>query len=564
MKAQKQKKQKKQPKYDETPEMIELRRCTGVSFQSRLRGFLYFVNKYVWIEDRKSKRAIRFILWPGQTEVVPRFFKSKLLIVLKARQLGLTWLTAAYVLWRAIFNYHEFIVVISAKEDLAIEFLDRVKFMFDRLPGWMKPIVFKRSTIELTFGVETKDEKGNVVLEGLNSVIKSIPSTPEAGQSKTITLLILDESALNRYCKEIWGAANPTLEHAGGQAIIVSNPSKNRPGWPWTRDLYTKAMKGMNKFSRIFLDWRCVPGRGPDFLAKKANEENLDEEDIQMQYPSSEAEAVSTLGGSYFGRSLGDFAGESGERGYFKEYNGEIQFVPDKNGIVEIWKHPDNTMLNRYAEGSDVSEGLGESYSVGYAYDRLENEFVARIRSNKIDADVWADELILLGRYYGDAMIGVERNGAGITTVMHLAEKYDNLFYRRRPGKMKGAYVLEYGWLETRENKQILADELRRHYRLVFTRVPCQILIDECSTFIRHDSGKLEHEEGKMDDCVIAAGVTLQVSIMMNTIVEKEIKPAKSMTEKRIEALEKVSDDDYETFMSTESLKTVQDLDNYF
>jgi len=554
------KKQKKQAKHSETPEMIELRKCTGVAYHNRMRGFLYFVNKFVWIEDRKSKRAIPFKLWPGQIEAVPRFFKSKFLIILKARQLGLTWLVAAYVLWCAIFNYHEFIVVISAKEDLSIEFLDRVKFIFDRLPGWMKPVVFKRSTIELSFGVETKDEKGNIVLEGLNSVIKSIPSTPDAGQSKTITRLILDESALNRYCKEIWGAANPTLEHAGGQAIIISNPSKNRPGWSWTRDLYTNAMKGLNRFSRIFLDWRCVPGRGVDFLEKKAKEENLDEEDISMQYPSDEAEAVSTLGGSYFGRSLGGFSGEKGENGYFKEYNGEIQFVKDDSGIVEIWNHPDNSMLNRYAVGSDVSEGIGETYSVGYVYDRFENVLVARIRSNKIDADVWADKLIELARYYGDAMIGVERNGAGITTVMHLAEKYDNLFYRRRPGKMKGAYVFEYGWLETRENKQILADELRRHYRLVFTKVPCQILIDECSTFIRHDSGKLEHEDGKMDDCVIAAGVTLQVSIMMNTVVEKEMKPAKSMTEKRIEALEATSEDDYERFISTEYARVIQDL----
>jgi len=120
---------------------FEYKRCTD--------EFSYFVSTYCYIEDRKSKRAILFDLWPGQREVAPLFLTIKHLILLKARQLGLTWLTAAYVVWRAIFHFHEFIVIISAKEDLAVEFLDRVKFIFDRLPHWIKPHVGKRTTTEL-------------------------------------------------------------------------------------------------------------------------------------------------------------------------------------------------------------------------------------------------------------------------------------------------------------------------------------------------------------------------------------------------------------------------------
>lgn len=494
-----------------------------------------------------------FLLWPGQRRVVPVFMESTYTIILKARQLGLTWLTAAYALWRANFRFEELVVVVSAKEDLAIEFLDRVRYLFDRLPVWMRAKVYKRSGTEVHFAEEIKDEKGNRILIGLNSQIKSVPSTPDAGQSKTISLLVMDESALNRYCSEIWSAAKPTLEHANGQAIIISNPTKIGPGWGWTRDLYRASMKGENEFQRVFLDWKCVPGRGPNFLEiqKRAG---LDDEDISMQYPSTEEEAVSPIGGSYFGRTIASYRPWHGERGELvKIQNPEnpnaYAFEVNKRGVLEVWAHPEKGHLNRYAIGSDVSEGLGQTFSVAYVYDRLECRLVARLRSSKISADVWAHKLAELGYYYGEARIGPEKNGAGITTIKTLQAIYNNLFYRQRPGKIKGAYVQEYGWLQTNEAKQIMADELKRHFRELFSQVPCGILIDECTTFIQHESGKLAHEDGKMDDCVCAAGITLQVSLLMPPVQKAIDWRGPGPVEKRIQALEEGIRDDFENYM---------------
>src|SRR4030042_474848 len=123
-------------------------------------SFLYFVDTYCVIQDKKTKQAIPFKLWPGQSKVLPQILSALYLLILKARQLGLTWLVAAYALWRAIFHFEELIVIISGKEDLAEEFLDRVKYIFDRLPVFMKPHVMKRKTTEIHFGVEVKDTKG--------------------------------------------------------------------------------------------------------------------------------------------------------------------------------------------------------------------------------------------------------------------------------------------------------------------------------------------------------------------------------------------------------------------
>ena len=120
--------------------LTQQQRDLAKEYDKARKSFEHFVNTYCQIQDRKSKSAIPFKLWPGQNSVLPLINESTYLFVLKARQLGLTWLIAAYTLWRGIFNFHELIIIISAKEDLAVEFLDRVKFMFDLLPIWMKPI----------------------------------------------------------------------------------------------------------------------------------------------------------------------------------------------------------------------------------------------------------------------------------------------------------------------------------------------------------------------------------------------------------------------------------------
>ena len=62
------------------------------------RSFGHFILNHCWIEDKQNKCAIPFALWPEQERILSRIVNSPRLIILKARQLGLTWMVAAYVL----------------------------------------------------------------------------------------------------------------------------------------------------------------------------------------------------------------------------------------------------------------------------------------------------------------------------------------------------------------------------------------------------------------------------------------------------------------------------------
>jgi hypothetical protein len=462
---------------------------------------------FVWIEDKQSKAPIKLRLWPSQAAVIPQIINSLLLIFLKTRQIGLTWIAAAYVLWCAL-KYPLFLtIVISLNEDHSTEFLDRVKFILKRLPSWMVPPIKKETTQNIIFDHQ-----------GTESSILSMPTIETGAESKTPNLLVIDEAHSIREIANIYNSSYPGIQQAHGQVIVIANSVKTGPGWPWVRDTYMASMRGDNSFTRIFLPWMAHPDR-PGSFRELMVKEGMDPDDVKMHYPETEEEAISVLGGSYFGDVLARHTETChGIKGsIFKNRDG-YQFIQDPHGIIELWRYPYNQLedydglgwSNRYAIGSDISEGLGESYSVAHVIDRLKDEVVCRMRSNRVDAYIWGDMLFDLSKYYDNALICPERTGAGQTTIKRLIELKANLYVRMIPDRVTNQMTKVFGWEESNQSKHEMAGDLRQWLRAIKGTLYDALVIDECSTFIKTDSGKLDHESGKLSDCVISAGLAVQ------------------------------------------------------
>jgi len=452
---------------------------------------------------------------------LPDILNAKLLTILKARQLGLTWICAAYVLWYIGTKKNRLAVVISAKGEWAVEFLERVYFMLHRLPVWMFPHVKKDITEVLKFKYE----------DGSESTAKSLSTTEAGAQSKTPDILILDETCWNPYIGEIFMASKPGIDAAGGRIILISNSIKFAPGWGWTRDTYVESMKGINTFKRIFLPWMARPDRPKNFKEIQLRE-GFDEDKFSLQYPETEGEAISTLTGSYFGKTLAkheDFI--HGVSGWIEDG----RFIPNKKGIIEVWEAPYSAQkgyegaiwTQRYAIGSDVSEGLGLSYSVAYVLDRVTDQFIARIRSNLIDAFEWAGVLHDLSIYYDNALLCVERTGPGQTTVKQLQNVNANQYIELVSGKAGNPVTKQLGWGETHQKKHELCGDLKEWFKTTEGGFNCPHLLNESSTWIRHENGRLGPEDGKLGDCVIAAGLTIQASQFLRGMPEESLKEAK-------------------------------------
>ncbi len=487
------------------------------------RSFLYFLDRWVHIEDKENHRPMKLTLWPSQREIIPSMINSLLLILLKTRQVGLTWLAAAYVLWMAMRSPLFLAVIISASEDHAIEFLNRVYFIMDRLPKWMVPPIKSRTKMQVEFA-----HNGGSV-----ATIKSMPTIEMGAESKTPNILIIDEAHTIRTVKDIFNASFPGIEQAKGQVIIIANSVKNAPGWGFVRDMYLASIAGINEFKRIFLPWMAHPERPADFRARMERS-GMAPEDVIWHYPETEDEAISAMASSYFGDALARHThAKAGLKGRFiRDAKGEASFIPDTKGIVELWRHPyflvkgwdQYRWERRYCMGSDVSEGVGSSFSVAYVKDRQRDEIICKLSSNRISAHEWAVQLSMASDYYERAVITVERTGAGQTTVKRLEELKANQSVRTVSGKTGSPITKEFGWHESQQNKHELCGDLRRWLKEMKGTLWDAELIAQCQTWIEDETGKLGPEEGKLGDCVMGAGCTQQASLYLGPC-EKIIPP---------------------------------------
>lgn len=272
-----------------------------------------FIERWVQIEDRDvSGLAIPFKLWEKQIEALNAFIGDRLIVVLKARQLGLTWLALSYAAWKMIFTPGFSVVALSQKETPdAKELVRRVVFILRHLPKWITieksqaPPLYPRPTWEATTLTVTISHAG-----AEPSTFLAMASAPGAGRSFTASLVILDEWAFQEYAKEIYSAAYPTINRpTGGQVIGLSTAKRGT----LFEEICLKARAGLNNFILVFLPWFADPRRTKEWYEKtKQDLPNT----YKSEYPATFEEAWSV-----------------GEGAFFEEWNEDVH-------VLKNWRPP--------------------------------------------------------------------------------------------------------------------------------------------------------------------------------------------------------------------------------
>ena len=163
------------------------------------------------------------------------FHDDRFLLILKSRQLGITTLVAAYSLWLSIFNSDKSILIISIKQEVSKEIVTKVRFANEHLPSWLKVKETTNNHMSLRF------ENG--------SQVAATSSSRDAGRSKVLSLLIIDEAAFIDEAEDIWTSCFNTLS-TGGRAIVLSTP--NGVG-NWFHKMWVNAEKKKNDFKTLKL-----------------------------------------------------------------------------------------------------------------------------------------------------------------------------------------------------------------------------------------------------------------------------------------------------------------------
>lgn len=147
--------------------------------------------------------------------------KTCILMVEKSRQVMITWVALAYILWRAKFMEHQLIMVQSKREDDAKKLVcvkesepdaARLTFMETHLPQHLRTVDFSR---------RGATAKCNVYFDS-GSHVWGIPEGGSIIRSHTPSVLFSDEAAFQPAFGEAYRAALPAIR-GGGQAIFVSS-----------------------------------------------------------------------------------------------------------------------------------------------------------------------------------------------------------------------------------------------------------------------------------------------------------------------------------------------------
>lgn len=180
----------------------------------------------------------------------------------------------------------------------------------------------------------------------------------------------------------------------------------------------------------------------------------------------------------------------------------------DSDSPLNIYVWPDVT--DAYVIGADVAEGLEHGdWSVAQVLSVRTGDQVAKYRSH-VDADTFGERIAELGWYYNCALVGVESNNHGLTTITTLRHiGYPNVWRRRTLNQVWDTQTVEYGWKTTRTSKPLMIDELNQALRDREVHVYDQGTVGELRTFVRDEKGLMHGSPH--DDEVMALAVANQM-----------------------------------------------------
>jgi hypothetical protein len=437
---------------------------------------VYFIKKYIFIQH-PQRGTIKFDTYPFQDDCIKAFIENRFCVVLKSRQLGLSTLAAAYSVWMAVFRRDKNILVIATKLSVAQNFIRKVKAAINHLPKWlMLPTVISNNKQQVEFSN--------------GSQIKAVPTSPDAGRSEALSLVIVDEAAFIRDFDTIWTAMYSTLS-TGGRAIVLSTP--NGVGDKY-HEIYSKAEAGENEFLPIKLPWTVHPERDQKWFDNESK--NMSPKQVAQELLCSFVSSGNTFVDADI---LNDLS------------YGTVEPV-EKSGPgsgLWYWKYP--TTGGEYIIAADVARGDAADFSAFHVIDKNESEIVAEFKG-KLRPDQFGELLYDTGTRYNNALVCPESNTFGFATIMKMHDKgYTNFYYKDQADKFEAVYsgatkVHKIGFSTQGQSRQQIITKLEEVLRNKKIKINSTRLVAELKTLV-NAGGRVEAMKSKNDDLIMALAI---------------------------------------------------------
>lgn len=539
--------------------------------------FYIYCERNLMIQDKLSGRIVPFQLNWAQKLLVERVLadiasgKPVRYIILKARQMGLSTVIEALCYWWTTTHKHIKSVIIAHETEASGNLYSMFKRYFDNSHPTFQPTRKYNNKKELVFDVEDSVKehyaKEGKAPPGLGSEIKTLVAKEGKGRSATIHFFHGSEVAFWEAKADVVSSAVQAVPMTSNTFAFLESTANGVGGYFY--DEWQAAVKGESTFRPLFFAWhehseyelpgsveyydeeeqelleifeekgypREVWDRKILWRREKKKDFRTDPQKFYQEYPKDDDEAFLASGRPVFDtrllKKMEDYAHKNKSHIF-----GEIVANPDPtskkkfvfNQIpshfedqdaspLKVWDLPEEG--ETYSVGVDVSEGKlnvesadkKNDYSVIDVTRNSDLKTVARWRGH-IDPDLLGAVVFAIGTFYHTALVGVEVNNHGLTTVQHLRNRfYRNLYMRKNsPENQFEERTALMGWKTDRKTKPLMINNLVQAIRENDIIDLDIVFIRECMTYVRDDQGFTNAQEGMYDDTVVAKAISLMMS----------------------------------------------------
>lgn len=529
-----------------TPEMIAVR-------QRLYDDFAFYASHALKIRT-KSAQVVPFSMNEAQRrlhavveEQYARTGKVRI-IILKARQMGLSTWVGGRLFSRVSQRPAKKALVVTHHADSTRALFDMTSRFYDLLPDMLKLPTKYASRRELRWGGML--DSGYIV---------GTAGADTLARGETITHAHLSEVAFwpKSKAQELFSGMMDSIPNRPDTEVYIESTANGVSGIFY--DQWNKALKGQTDFIPVFLPWFVEPeyrAPAPADFQRTPDEESiadlhgLDNDQLQFrrvkiaekgrdlfmqEYPSTADEAFLTSGRPVFDGFLlrpmkahapapiAQLALEGGDltNGGWKKATWE----PHSRGELLVYRKLDRE--ESYFIGADVAQGGAHKdadFSVACVMDSDRRQVA--VWRGQVDPDYFAYVLGSLGRRYNNALLIVENNnhGAGTITTLSRYMTYPNLFQEVIVDKVTDKETTRLGFNTNVKSKPLIVDKLRACLRKGEVDVVDKMTLDELTTYIITESGKMEADSGSHDDTVIAL-------CLANHVVERRWAPVENVDE---------------------------------
>lgn len=444
---------------------------------------VHFMRKYCYIQHPQRGRIL-FHLFPFQEKVLDLFQNHSYSIINKSRQLGISTLSAGYSLWLMLFHKDKNILCIATKQETAKNMVNKVKFMYDNLPSWLK-IDFaenNRLNLRLTNG----------------SQIKATSASSDAGRSEAVSLLLIDEAAFIDNIGEIWASAQQTLATGGG-CIAISTPYGTGN---WFHQTWVRAEQQDNEFIPIRLPWYVHPERNEEW--RKKQDELLGDPKIASQECDCD---FNTSGDTVFSGEMIEFYSETSEKEPLEKRGA------DQN--LWVWEPVDYS--RDYMVVADVARGDGKDFSAFHVIDVELNTQVAEYRG-QLSTKEFGHLLVGIASEYNEALLVIENANIGWAVLQVVIDRgYRNIYQSPKSGDITSdSYFDQYnnnsslvpGFVMSLRTRPLVIQKFNEYFVDKSVTINSKRLLQEMRVFV-WKAGRAEAQQGYNDDLVMSFAIAM-------------------------------------------------------